>query len=92
MRGASITVHRAPDPQGDTSTSWGEAQFLCKGTMFLCTVHGNGANHEENGATAHKTAAIPLDVFQNKFVFGEYVHVHSVVLKVWSVKCSTITK
>ena len=30
--------------------------------------------------------------FHDKFSFGEYVHEHSVVLKVWSVKCSQITK
>ena len=30
--------------------------------------------------------------FHNKLAFGEYVHVHSVVLKVWSVKCSQNTK
>ena len=30
--------------------------------------------------------------FHNKFAFGEYVHIHSKVLKVWSVKCSQITK
>ena len=29
--------------------------------------------------------------FHNKFAFGEYIHVHSLVLKVWSVKCSQIT-
>ena len=30
--------------------------------------------------------------FHNKFAFGEYIHVHSVVLKIWFVKCSQITK
>ena len=29
--------------------------------------------------------------FHNKFAFGEYIHVHSVVLNVWFVKCSQIT-
>ena len=29
--------------------------------------------------------------FHNKFGFSEYIHVHSVVLKVWFVKCSQIT-
>ena len=33
-----------------------------------------------------------LVFFHNKFAFGEYVHVHSVVLKVWFVKYSQITK
>ena len=28
--------------------------------------------------------------FHNKFAFGEYIHVHSVVFKVWFVKCSQI--
>ena len=31
-------------------------------------------------------------LLHNKFAFGEYIHVHSVVLKVWFVKCSQITK
>ena len=30
--------------------------------------------------------------FRNKFTFGEYIHVHSVGLKAWFVKCSQITK
>ena len=30
--------------------------------------------------------------FYNKFASGEYVHVHSVVLKDWSLKCSQIIK
>ena len=30
--------------------------------------------------------------FNNKFPFGEYIHVHSVVLKVWVLKYSQITK
>ena len=30
--------------------------------------------------------------FHNMFAFGEYVHVHSVVFNVWSVKCSQITR
>ena len=29
--------------------------------------------------------------FHNKLAFGEYIHVHSLVLKVWFVKCSQIT-
>ena len=29
--------------------------------------------------------------FHNKSAFGEYIHVHSAVLKVWFVKCSQIT-
>ena len=31
-------------------------------------------------------------IFHNKFAFDEYIHVYSVVLTVWFVKCSQITK
>ena len=35
---------------------------------------------------------VPWFFFYNKFAFGEYIHVHSVALKVWFVKCSQIMK
>ena len=51
-----------------------------------------------NHITGSKVTAICLKVqsrdfffFHNKFAFGQYIQVHSVVLKVWFVKCSQIT-
>ena len=39
-----------------------------------------------------KVTVTQIICYHNKFAVGEYVHVHSVFWKVWSVKCSQITK
>ena len=46
----------------------------------------------EGSVAIFKVLSHDFFFFHNKFALGEYVHVHTVVLKVWFVKCSQSTK